>query len=85
MEFVPSIWLVLAVLGVAVLIYIAPSIIATLRRHSSRNAIILLNLLGGWTGAGWVIAMLWAWTDFGLGRYLKRRRAEAFERDGRPL
>ena len=46
----------------AVLVYLAPAVIALLRRHQSVGAIFLTNLLLGWTGIGWVIALIWAFT-----------------------
>ena len=45
-------------LGVA--LYFLPTIIAGLRKHTNLTAIILLNLLLGWSGLGWVIALIWA-------------------------
>jgi hypothetical protein len=47
----------LFVLG-AVLLYFLPSIIA----HNKRDftAILLVNLLFGWTVIGWIIALVWA-------------------------
>jgi Superinfection immunity protein len=43
---------------VAVLLYFLPTIVG----HSKRDAtgIFLVNLLFGWTGIGWFIALLWA-------------------------
>lgn len=36
-----------------------PTIIAFQRGHESRIAILLLNLFLGWTGIGWIIALIW--------------------------
>ena len=43
---------------VAALLYFLPAIIG----HNKRDAagIFLLNLLAGWTGIGWIVALLWA-------------------------
>jgi hypothetical protein len=41
-------------------LYFAPSIVAALRSHRQTAAILVLNLLAGWTLVGWVIAMVWA-------------------------
>lgn len=54
-----------AVLGIALIIlflciYFMPSVIAKGKRNWS--AIFALNLLAGWTFAGWVIALVWALT-----------------------
>jgi hypothetical protein len=48
----------LLALGLA---YFLPAIIA----HNKRNAgaILILNLLTGWTVVGWVIALVWALSD----------------------
>lgn len=40
--------------------YLLPAIIAKCRNHYNSGAIFVLNLLGGWTLVGWVIAMVWA-------------------------
>ncbi len=43
---------------VAALLYFLPAIIG----HNKRDAtgIFILNLLAGWTGIGWIVALLWA-------------------------
>jgi hypothetical protein len=40
-------------------LYFLPTIIASNRGHSVAG-ILLLNLLIGWTGIGWIILLLWA-------------------------
>lgn len=42
--------------------YFLPSIVAYFRKKKNYNAILVLNLLLGWTLIGWVIAMIWAMT-----------------------
>jgi hypothetical protein len=44
-------------------LYCMPIIVAVLRRHHRQNAIGLLNLLLGWSGVGWIGAMIWAAID----------------------
>jgi hypothetical protein len=44
------------------LIYFAPAIIAFLRGHLSSIAILITNLVFGWTGIGWLIALIWSFT-----------------------
>jgi hypothetical protein len=44
-------------------VYFIPAIVASTRRHRNRFAIGVLNLLGGWTLIGWVVAMVWACTS----------------------
>lgn len=58
-----------AVLGVfllaaSILAYFLPSMIASRRRHPSAGAIFLLNLLTGWTGIGWLAALIWSASSF---------------------
>jgi CDP-diglyceride synthetase len=45
------------------ILYFLPAIIASRREHRNRNAILMLDLLAGWTFVGWVVAMVWACTD----------------------
>ena len=56
MELIMGIWLVFVV------IYLAPSIIACLRGHNSAAAIFVTNFLLGWSGLGWIVALIWAFT-----------------------
>ena len=41
-------------------LYFVPSVIAMINWHYHRGAIILLNILAGWTLVGWVAAYVWA-------------------------
>lgn len=43
-------------------LYLLPSIVAFCRHHQNSPAILILNLLLGWTGIGWVVALVWAST-----------------------
>lgn len=49
----------MAVAG-AVLLYFLPWLIARTRRHHNTTAIGLVNLLLGWTVAGWIYALIWS-------------------------
>jgi hypothetical protein len=40
--------------------YFLPSFIAMLRDHKNKLAILLLNILLGWTIRGWVVALIWS-------------------------
>ena len=40
-----------------------PSIIALTKNHPKKIAIIVLNLLLGSTGIGWIVALLWSLSD----------------------
>ena len=44
-------------------IYVLPTIIATIRKTNNLVAIILVNLLAGWTFFGWVASLVWAIVD----------------------
>jgi hypothetical protein len=48
------------VIGVTIAGYFFPSILAKTRGHPNVLAIFLLNLLLGWTGLGWIGALIWA-------------------------
>jgi hypothetical protein len=39
-----------------------PTIIAAIRHNHATGRIFLLNLLLGWTGIGWIVALVWACT-----------------------
>lgn len=40
--------------------YFLPFLIALMRGRSNTGAILVLNLLLGWTLVGWVVALVWA-------------------------
>ncbi|NTV22476.1 MAG: superinfection immunity protein [Candidatus Yonathbacteria bacterium] len=41
-------------------IYFLPTGIAIIRSRSNTVAILVLDLFLGWTGIGWVVALIWA-------------------------
>jgi len=47
---------------VIVLLYLLPYILATVNKHHNAAAILILNLLLGWTILGWIAALIWALT-----------------------
>ena len=53
----------LIALAIGGLLYFIPAIVAESRKHRNSSAILILNLLLGWTFFGWVIALVWAFTD----------------------
>lgn len=48
------------IFGFGFILYFLPSIIAFGRSKRDSGAILVLNLLLGWTAIGWVIALVWA-------------------------
>ncbi|MHA7686671.1 superinfection immunity protein [Corynebacterium evansiae] len=38
-------------------------IVASNRKHSNSGAIACLNIFLGWTFIGWVVALVWSFTD----------------------
>jgi hypothetical protein len=43
--------------------YFLPWIIAILRNHHNRQAIVVTNLLLGWTLIGWLACLIWSFTN----------------------
>ncbi len=39
-----------------------PTVVAFVRKKRNRGAIMLINILLGWTVIGWVVALVWAFT-----------------------
>src|SRR2546430_15828215 len=50
----------LLVLGLAVLVYFLPSIIANARHNINTGAVLVINIFLGWTFIGWVVALAMA-------------------------
>ncbi len=48
------------VVGIAALLYLLPSFVASRRHHERAGTILLLNVLLGWTLAAWVVLFVWA-------------------------
>lgn len=53
--------IILIVFGIGV--YLLPIFIAIRRKHSNLAPIVLLTIFLGWIGIGWIIAIIWAFTD----------------------
>lgn len=45
------------------LLYMLPSIVAYYNWHKNGRAIMILNILLGWTVLVWIIALVWASTN----------------------
>jgi preprotein translocase subunit SecD len=48
---------------IALLVYFLPAVVAGFRGHQNTAAIFILNLLLGWSFIGWVVALVWAFTE----------------------
>ena len=44
-------------------VYFIPALIGYSRNHNNADPIFIVNLLLGWVGIGWVVALVWALTD----------------------
>ena len=45
------------------IIYFVPTIVAIIRNTRDFLRIMLLNIFGGWTFVGWVIALVWSFRN----------------------
>lgn len=48
---------------IALALYLLPGIVASMRRHHNALAIWALTILLGWSGIGWIGALVWALTQ----------------------
>lgn len=70
--FVNVIWL-----GLALVFYFVPTIVAAYKKHPQILWIFLINLLFGWSIAGWIIPLLWAFDfDKVLMDFIEYRKAK---------
>lgn len=44
----------------ALFIYFIPTVNAFGSKRKNKGAVLALNLLLGWTGIGWIIALIWS-------------------------
>ena len=56
---------IVAIVIVAIVLNFLPVVIAAMRGHRSTFAIFLLVLFFGWSGIGWLIALIWSFADTG--------------------
>jgi len=47
-------------MGLGIVAYFVPGIIAVTRRHRKATSILLVNLFFGWSVLGWIFALVWA-------------------------
>lgn len=50
----------ICIAGLLFLAYWLPSFVAYGKHRKQRGAILATNLLVGWTGIGWIVAMIWS-------------------------
>lgn len=66
----PSVWYLIPFI---LAVYVLPSLIALIRQHPYKNYIFGLNILAGWTGLFWFIALIWSfYKTEGPLRYLRK-------------
>lgn len=53
-------WVIFVGFMLAAVIYISPTLVAMARGHRNRLAILVLNILLGWTVVGWVLLLIWS-------------------------
>ena len=72
--------LLVTVVVVTLLIYLVPSFIALVRRHTYLKQVLVLNVVLGWSTIGWVALLVWAFAGGEipdkLKRWLKKSKAE---------
>jgi len=55
--------LVLIIGVIGILFYFLPTINAISRKHYASTGIIIVNLLFGWTVIGWIVALIWSYSE----------------------
>ncbi len=57
-------WYFVLIIAIAIMIvYVAPSIIALKRKIRNKEILVIVNLLCGWTCAGWILCLIWSITE----------------------
>ncbi|HAG53497.1 MAG TPA: hypothetical protein DCL21_06900 [Alphaproteobacteria bacterium] len=60
----------------SILCYLFPSAVAYGRKHNNFKAIFALNVLLGWSGIAWVVALVWSLTD-NISKEIKPEKKES--------
>jgi hypothetical protein len=55
-------WEILLILP-SFVVYFVPTIVAITKHDRNVIGIVLLNIFGGWTFVGWIIALVWSIID----------------------
>ncbi len=71
-----------AILCVGLLFYFIPTFVAVMRGHPNTAAIVVVNLLLGWSLIGFAVALAWAFTAIEKDRPRRRYRDDDY--DDRP-
>lgn len=53
----------IVLIGLAIVVYMLPTVVASTRWHKNAGPIMLVNLFLGWTVLGWFVALIWATTS----------------------
>ncbi len=48
---------------ICLFIYFFPTYMAFIREHKNKVPILILNMFLGWTVLGWIVALIWAFTN----------------------
>ena len=51
------------ILLVSLVVYFVPCFIALVRDHDQKGPIIIICLVPGWTGIGWLVALAWSFSS----------------------
>ncbi len=54
---------VLMIFLISLAVYFAPCFIALVRDHEQQGPIIIICLVTGWTGIGWLVALAWSFSS----------------------
>jgi hypothetical protein len=55
--------IILVFLGICLLLWLLPGIIASKRHHHNCASIWLVTIFLGWSFIGWVVALVWAFSN----------------------
>jgi RsiW-degrading membrane proteinase PrsW (M82 family) len=58
-----SVYLGFVIIALMIAAYFIPSFVASGRGHQNTAAIVVMNIFLGWTFLGWVVALIWAFTE----------------------
>ena len=56
-------YFILILAALAIIVYFIPSIIGLKRKIRNKEILVIVNLLCGWTCAGWILCLIWSITE----------------------